>query len=146
MNGWLPKHVKMKNHKDTETHRQRPFQVHADENLDRYALLPQEGPPLTRWSSHCLPEPGGLGKGRAWGRGDRTLLTAGHHLCGSNWRITKKPFQGPWSCSPPNPLAEGSLPSSLICHRMCECVRGGGSASPFILFLCENIDKVVTNH
>ena len=48
---------------------------------------------------------------------------------------SKIPAELLWSCPPPDLLVEGSLPSSLICHRMgvcvcmcaCVCVRGGGS-------------------
>ena len=79
------------------------------------------------------------------------VLPAGHHLCWGHWRTTgeappKTSAELLQSCPPPDPFAEGSLPSSLICHRICVCVRGRGSASPFILSLGENIDKAVTNH
>lgn len=70
-NGWSPKHITMEIHKDTETYRHRQSQVHDNEDLDKHAFPPQEGPPLTRRASHPLPAPG---VGRARGRVGRRML------------------------------------------------------------------------
>ena len=139
MDGRPLKHMKMETHEDAKPYRHMHIQTHDNENGDSKLSHSKKG----------LPSPGRLPTAsqnveEVERRGLRGAVGGGAPLpapCGGTWRITgegppKIPAELLWSCPPLNPLAEGSLLSSLICHRMGVCVRAGAvphhSSSPWV--------------